>query len=79
VLAYPPYQDFGRWRKKHYQPKLFTTFNLASRIDPNNFYRRLKDVLDLRFLYKQTELYYGKCGQKSIDPVVFFPVGMPLA
>jgi transposase len=60
--------------KKHYQPKLFTTFNLASRIDPNNFYRRLKDVLDLRFLYKQTELYYGKCGQKSIDPVVFFKI-----
>ena len=60
--------------KKHYQPKLFTTFDLASRIDPNNFYRRLKDVLDLCFLYKQTELYYGKCGQKSIDPVVFFKI-----
>ena len=58
--------------KKHYQPKLFTSFNLASRIDSNNFYRRLKNALDLHFLYKQTEPYYGKCGQKSIDPVVFF-------
>jgi len=58
--------------KKHYQPKLFTSFNLASRINPNNFYRRLKEALDFRFLYKQTEAYYGKCGQKSIDPIVFF-------
>jgi len=43
-------------------------------IDANNFYRRLKDALDLRFLYKHTEQYYGKCGQKSIDPVVFFKI-----
>jgi transposase len=60
--------------KKHYHPKLFTNFNLATRIDANNFYRRLKDALDLRFLYKHTEQYYGKCGQKSIDPVVFFKI-----
>jgi len=26
----------------------------------------------LRFLYKLTENYYGVCGQKSVDPVVFF-------
>ena len=60
--------------KKHYHPKLFTNFNLAARIDANNFYRRLKDALDLRFLYKHTEQYYGKCGRKSIDPVVFFKI-----
>ena len=60
--------------KKHYHPKLFTNFNLATRIDANNFYRRLKDTLDLHFLYKNTEQYYGKCGQKSIDPVVFFKI-----
>lgn len=58
--------------KKHYHPKLFNSFNLAARVPQNSFYRRLKDVLDLRFLYKITEPYYGKCGQKSIDPVVFF-------
>ncbi len=58
--------------KKRYQPKLFNNFNLAERVPEDNFYRRLKSVLDLHFLYKETEKYYGTCGQKSIDPVVFF-------
>lgn len=58
--------------KKYYQPKLFTTFRLTERVPKSSFYRRLKEALDLRFLYKETEDYYGTCGQKSIDPVVFF-------
>ena len=58
--------------KKDYQEKLFTNFQLSERIPKENFYRRLKEVLDLRFLYKTTSKYYGKSGQKSIDPVVFF-------
>ena len=58
--------------KKYYQPKLFKHLELASRVPKNNFYRRLKENLDLRFLYKRTENYYGVCGQKSVDPVVFF-------
>ncbi len=58
--------------KKHYQEKLFTSFSLSSRIPKDNFYRHLSEVLDLRFLYHQTKKYYGDCGQKSIDPVVFF-------
>ena len=58
--------------KKHYQPKLFNSFNLADRVPKNSFYRRLKRAIDFQFLYKLTERYYGKCGQKSIDPVVFF-------
>lgn len=41
-------------------------------IPTNNFYRRLKPLLDLTFLYKAVAPYYGKCGQKSVDPVVFF-------
>ncbi|MBL4655046.1 MAG: IS1182 family transposase, partial [Bacteroidia bacterium] len=41
-------------------------------IPEDNFYRRLKSILDLRFLYRFTKKYYGDCGQKSIDPVVFF-------
>jgi transposase len=41
-------------------------------IPKNNFYRRLKPLLDLTFLHKAVAPYYGKCGQKSIDPVVFF-------
>jgi len=41
-------------------------------IPKNNFYRRLKPLLDLTFLYKMVLPYYGKCGQKSVDRVVFF-------
>ena len=58
--------------KKHYQEMLFSGFQLSSRVTQNNFYRRLRAVLDLSILYKLTEPYYGSCGQKSIDPVVFF-------
>jgi len=58
--------------KKKYQEKLFTNFHLSERVPENNFYRRLKSVLDLEFLYKKTRKYYGQKGQESIDPVVFF-------
>ena len=58
--------------KKHYQEKLFTDFRLSDRVPETNFYRRLKGVLDLDFLYPRTKCYYGESGQKSIDPVVFF-------
>ena len=58
--------------KKYYQPKLFKHLELSSRVPKNNFYRRLKEHLDFRFLYKLTKDYYGSCGQKSIDPVVFY-------
>ncbi len=58
--------------KKQYQEKLFTNFQLSDRVPADNIYRKLKEVLDLRFLYAATAEYYGKEGQKSIDPVVFF-------
>src|SRR5690606_23411230 len=58
--------------KKQYQEKLFNQFQLSERIPKDNFYRRLKDVLDLDYLYSLTKRYYGSSGQKSIDPVVFF-------
>jgi len=58
--------------KKNYQEKLFNNFQLSDRIPKNNFYRRLKEELELRFLYSLTKKYYGESGQKSIDPVVFF-------
>ena len=58
--------------KKDYQEKLFAQFQLSERIPKHNFYRRLKEVLDLEFLYRMTKSYYGESGQKSIDPVVFF-------
>ncbi|MCG8307506.1 MAG: IS1182 family transposase [Cytophagales bacterium] len=34
----------------------------------------MKRSIDFHFLYKLTESYYGKCGQKSIDPVVFYKI-----
>ena len=58
--------------KKDYQEKMFTSFQLSERVPAENFYRRLRKVVDLQYLYKQTKPYYGDCGQKSIDPVVFF-------
>lgn len=58
--------------KKIYQEKLFHDFKLSNRVPEENFYRRLKKVLNLDFLYNQTNKYYGSSGQKSIDPVVFF-------
>ena len=58
--------------KKDYQEKLFAHFQMSERIPKHNFYRRLKEVLDLNFLYPLTKRYYGESGQKSIDPIVFF-------
>ena len=58
--------------KKNYEERLYINFQLSQRVPKDNFYRRLKGILDLHFLYKMVEPYYGKEGQKSIDPVVFF-------
>ena len=52
---------------KSYEEKLFYTFRLSERVPVNNFYRRLKGVLDLSFIRKYTQEYYGKEGQTSID------------
>ncbi len=62
----------GMQGKKQYQEKLFNDFRLSERVPEHNFYRRLKDAIDLRSLYPLTKGYYGESGQKSIDPVVFF-------
>jgi transposase len=58
--------------KKIYQEKLFSNFQLSQRVPKENFYRRLKGALDLSFLYALSGQYYGSCGQKSIDPAVFY-------
>jgi transposase len=58
--------------RKQYAEKLFTTFQLSNHVPEDNFYRRLKEGLDLQWLYKSTKKYYGREGQASIDPVVFF-------
>ena len=58
--------------KKQYTEKLFTSFQLSNHVPADNFYRRLKESLDVQWLYKSTKNYYGREGQQSIDPVVFF-------
>jgi transposase len=58
--------------QKDYQEKLFMSFSLCQRVPENNFYRRLKKVLDLQFVRDMARPYYGTEGQKSIDPTVFF-------
>lgn len=66
--------------KKQYSEQLFKSFQLSQRVPEENFYRRLKDFLNLQWLYKETKKYYGTEGQQSIDPVVFFKlilIGQP--
>jgi hypothetical protein len=63
--------------RKRFLEKTRLSFKLSERVPPHNFYRRLKDLLDLDFLYGLTAPYYGKCGQKSIDPVVQFTSEVP--
>lgn len=57
--------------KKEFQEKLFIRFQLSDYVPQDNFYRQLKSIIDFSFLYNSTSHYYGKEGQKSIDPVVF--------
>ncbi|GHA81340.1 transposase [Pontibacter akesuensis] len=47
-------------------------FSLSAHVPEHSFYRQLKQQLDLNFLYELTGQFYGRCGQQSIDPVVFF-------
>ncbi len=58
--------------KKLLTPELFTTVNIYDLVPMDNFYRRLSKELDLQFIYQATKKYYGKEGQESIDPIVFF-------
>jgi transposase len=58
--------------KKVYQEQLFNSFRLSDRVPSTNFYRLLREALNLDFLYGLTRGFYGDSGQKSIDPIVFF-------
>ena len=59
---------------KEYNPKMMYQLHLDDLVPKDNFYRQLDTVLDLHFLYKATDTYYGDEGQESIDPVVFFKI-----
>ena len=58
--------------KKDFNEKMYLSFSLSQKVPKDNFYRRLKGVLDLQFTRDMARPYYGKEGQKSIDPTVFF-------
>ncbi|MDZ7719998.1 MAG: IS1182 family transposase [Balneolaceae bacterium] len=58
--------------KKQRTSKLFYQFSLEDAVPADHMYRRIDQALNLRFLYRRTRTYYGKDGQQSIDPVVFF-------
>ncbi|MEO1547523.1 MAG: IS1182 family transposase, partial [Bacteroidota bacterium] len=58
--------------RKNYTEKLFLSFRLSDRVPKDNLYRRLRETLDLNFLYEDTKELYGSTGNPSIDPVVFF-------
>lgn len=58
--------------RKNYTEKLFLSFRLSDRFPENNLYGRLRETLDLSFLYRDTKELYGRTGNPSIAPVVFF-------
>lgn len=60
--------------KKHITPQLFYNTSLDQLVPVDNFYRRLNAAIDLHFIYNATSKYYGREGQASIDPVVFFKI-----
>jgi transposase len=60
--------------RQEISPKIYYQFSLNDLVPQDNFYRKLNQELDLNYLYKSTAQYYGREGQESIDPVVFFKI-----
>ena len=60
--------------RKNFTPQLFYELSLDRLVPQDNFYRLVSQNLQLDFLYKETEPYYGTEGQTSIDPVVFYKI-----
>lgn len=58
--------------RKELQSKMLYQVVLEDLVPRDHFYRNLDNSLNLHFLYAATAPYYGKEGQESIDPVVFF-------
>ena len=58
--------------KKQYTEKLFSSFQLSEYVPKENIYRRLREQLELKFIYSRTTHLYGSTGNPGIDPVVFF-------
>jgi transposase len=58
--------------QKQFTDQEVTRFRLSERVPRHNFYRRLAELVDWRFLYQETQTLYSHTGQPSLDPVVFF-------
>lgn len=58
--------------RKEQQQKLFYSTSLERLVPQDHPIRRIHEVLDLSFLYKDTREYYSHEGKPSIDPVVLF-------
>jgi transposase len=58
--------------KKELEPKLLYSVSIEDLVPQDNFYRQLLEFLDMRFIYQECKGIYGKTGNPSIDPVVFF-------
>ncbi|MCB4235513.1 transposase [Kaistella anthropi] len=59
--------------RKTFEPKIFYELSLEGSFQ-DDFYRKISQEVPFSFLYKSTSHYYGRCGQDSIDPVVFFKI-----
>jgi transposase len=62
--------------KKLFLDKEVARFRLCERVRPHNLYRRLAELVDWSFLYDETRALYRRTGQPSLDPVVFFKLGL---
>ena len=60
--------------KKNSDGKLFYQVRLEDFVPQDHIVRRLDRVLDLDYLYAETESYYALDGKPSIDPVVIFKI-----
>ncbi len=61
----------GMQGKQNNTEQLFLSFQMSDRIPRENLYRRLRETLDLKFLYRDTKELYGRTGNPSIDPWSF--------
>ncbi|MFT3919268.1 hypothetical protein [Cloacibacterium sp.] len=58
--------------RKHFTPQLFYELSLDMLVPEDNYYRKLLTELDLHFIYKSTQKYYGN-GSVKIDFVFLLP------
>jgi transposase len=62
--------------QKQFTDKEVTRFRLSERVPLHNLYRQLSELVDWSFLYEEKKSFYSHTGQPSLDPVVFFKLGL---